>query len=137
GLSHNAVGNSSRRNGTIVIEEIEQVLSVDLVADAATNASLHESRRPHATLADLRSLRILYGQRLRGLDEALAAGVYSKVLRESICAAMGEAEIKRLLEAAKRHGPRQDPRGAHLHERKIRVPESVRDGRSLADWAQR
>ena len=43
GLSHNADGRTSRRNGKIFVEEIIGVRSVDLVADPATTKSLFES----------------------------------------------------------------------------------------------
>lgn len=49
GLSHNARGVERRANGETVIESIESVLSVDLVADPATVAGLHESRNPMKT----------------------------------------------------------------------------------------
>jgi hypothetical protein len=44
GLSHSAIGNGRRENGVEVIEEIEDVESVDVVADPATTSGLHESR---------------------------------------------------------------------------------------------
>jgi len=43
GLSHNADGRTSRRNGKTLVEEIIGVRSVDLVADPATTKSLFES----------------------------------------------------------------------------------------------
>jgi len=43
GLSHDARGRTVRRNGTLVVEEIEAVRSVDLVADPATTRGLFEA----------------------------------------------------------------------------------------------
>lgn len=44
GFSHNATGPLSRKEGRLVCESIEAVRSVDLVADAATTASLFEGK---------------------------------------------------------------------------------------------
>jgi len=43
GLSHNADGEVSHRNGTMIVEGVERVKSVDLVDQPATNAGLFES----------------------------------------------------------------------------------------------
>ena len=43
GFSHNATGRGVKSQKGLVVEEITQVTSVDLVADPATNASLYES----------------------------------------------------------------------------------------------
>jgi hypothetical protein len=43
GLSHNADGRSARRDGTVLVEEITRVRSVDIVSDPATTRSLFES----------------------------------------------------------------------------------------------
>jgi hypothetical protein len=43
GLSHDAVGRTVRRGGKTIVEEIESVRSVDLVADPATTGGLFES----------------------------------------------------------------------------------------------
>lgn len=43
GLSHNIDGKMSHRNGRVIVESIKRVISVDLVADPATNSSLYES----------------------------------------------------------------------------------------------
>lgn len=43
GLSHNADGEVSHRNGTTIVEGVERVKSVDLVDQPATNAGLFES----------------------------------------------------------------------------------------------
>ncbi|MEQ9379931.1 MAG: hypothetical protein RJP95_03655 [Pirellulales bacterium] len=45
GLSHNVRGNVTRRNGRQMVEAIDRVLSVDIVADPATTKSLFESRQ--------------------------------------------------------------------------------------------
>ncbi|MCA9261772.1 MAG: hypothetical protein KDA61_21290 [Planctomycetales bacterium] len=44
GLSHNADGDTRRQSGTLVVERITRVRSVDVVANPATNKSLFESR---------------------------------------------------------------------------------------------
>src|SRR5262245_16677311 len=46
GLSHNARGRSRREDGREIVEAIEAVESVDLVADPASVSGLHESRNP-------------------------------------------------------------------------------------------
>jgi hypothetical protein len=43
GLSHDAVGRTVRRDGKTIVEKIESVRSVDLVADPATTGGLFES----------------------------------------------------------------------------------------------
>ncbi len=49
GFSHDARGPSVRRNGREVVESIDKVLSVDLVANPATTGGLFESRDGAAT----------------------------------------------------------------------------------------
>jgi hypothetical protein len=44
GLSHNAEGKTSRKNGTTIVEEITSVRSVDIVSDPASTKSLFESQ---------------------------------------------------------------------------------------------
>jgi hypothetical protein len=44
GLSHNAKGSTARIGGKLVVQSIDLVRSVDLVADPATNVGLFESR---------------------------------------------------------------------------------------------
>ncbi len=53
GLSHNARGKEKQVNGEAVIESIDSVASVDLVADPASTKGLHESRTMFQTLAQL------------------------------------------------------------------------------------
>src|SRR5262249_25432939 len=57
GLSHNAQGRTGREGGKVIVEAIESVTSVDLVADPATVRGLHESvsrgRRPAMRLSRL------------------------------------------------------------------------------------
>lgn len=43
GLSHNADGRSTRRDGKVIVEEITAVRSVDIVSDPATTRGLYES----------------------------------------------------------------------------------------------
>lgn len=52
GLSHDARGRTVRRGGSVVVEEIEAVRSVDLVADPATTKGLFEADGSAATTAD-------------------------------------------------------------------------------------
>lgn len=49
GLSHDIVGQVTRRDGRAIVEAITKVHSVDLVADPATTRSLHESTDPPET----------------------------------------------------------------------------------------
>ncbi len=44
GLSHNAEGQTRRDNGRVIVERIDRVRSVDLVADPASSRGLFESR---------------------------------------------------------------------------------------------
>ena len=46
GLSHNAEGRAVRRNGTMLVEEIFRVRSVDLVCEPASTVSLFEQQDP-------------------------------------------------------------------------------------------
>lgn len=46
GLSHHAEGTVTRAGGKAVVEDIEQVFSVDLVRNPATNRGLFESEKP-------------------------------------------------------------------------------------------
>lgn len=43
GLSHDVVGRTSRKGGKLIVESIEKVRCVDLVAEPATTAGLYES----------------------------------------------------------------------------------------------
>lgn len=46
GLSHNADGSTSRKNGKTIVESVEEVISVDVVTRPATNKTLFEDIRP-------------------------------------------------------------------------------------------
>lgn len=46
GLSHNAEGSTSRKNGKTIVESVEEVISVDVVTRPATNKTLFEDIRP-------------------------------------------------------------------------------------------
>jgi hypothetical protein len=52
GFSHDARGPSKRQNGKEVVESIDKVLSVDLVANPATTNGLFESVLPEGEIAD-------------------------------------------------------------------------------------
>jgi hypothetical protein len=59
GFSHDAVGKTSRQGGVVIVESIQHVNSVDLVADPATNKSLFESETPpEAKAVDLKEATI-------------------------------------------------------------------------------
>lgn len=47
GLSHNVLARTNKHGGREVVEAITKVVSVDLVADPATNKSLFESEQPN------------------------------------------------------------------------------------------
>jgi len=51
GLSHDATGRTSRRDGRVIVEEITSVRSVDLVAEPASTSGLFESTDPNAAAA--------------------------------------------------------------------------------------
>lgn len=50
GLSHNASGETERKNGTLLVYEITEVHSVDLVADPATTTGLFESKSKNSSM---------------------------------------------------------------------------------------
>jgi len=52
GLSHDAQGRTRVENGRVVVESIEAVRSVDLVAEPATTRSLYEDQTPAAAVAE-------------------------------------------------------------------------------------
>lgn len=53
GLSHNVEARTTRRNGRVVVESIERVKSVDLVADPATTNGLYEHENPNPESEDM------------------------------------------------------------------------------------
>jgi hypothetical protein len=82
GLSHNAVGRGRRENGREVIESIESVQSVDLVADPASVSGLFESKGCPAVakkkLSELiESLKATRPGASRALKEMAEAGLMS------------------------------------------------------------
>lgn len=74
GFSINARGNTAHRNGRTVVESVDQVVSIDCVAQPATLAGLYESRAPMKTLRELieatRAGRPRYSRLLREVAEA-------------------------------------------------------------------
>lgn len=66
GLSHNVLARTSRREGRTVVEAIEHVQSVDLVADPATTAGLFEHESPLESPEDATDL----GQQIAELTRA-------------------------------------------------------------------
>jgi hypothetical protein len=76
GLSHNAHGVERRENGRTIIESIEAVHSVDLVADPATVGGLFESRgtpvkkRVRDLIESLKPKRPRYARALKEMAEA-------------------------------------------------------------------
>jgi hypothetical protein len=79
GLSHNAQGKERRgKDGIGVIESIEAVHSVDLVADPATVAGLHEGKKMRSTVSQLiEDLRYTRPGVSRALTEMAEAGLVS------------------------------------------------------------
>lgn len=78
GLSHNASGKTRRENGREIVESIDAVHSVDLVADPASVSSLKESKTMKRKVRDL--IECLCKTRpgyARGLLEEAEAGVLS------------------------------------------------------------
>lgn len=58
GLSHSIEGRTGKKDGRTVVEQITKVISVDLVADPATNKSLFEHLEPEGDDVDLKALTI-------------------------------------------------------------------------------
>lgn len=80
GFSINARGRTTARNGRDVVEGIDEVISIDCVAQPATVAGLYESRRPVVRLAlrelieSLKASRPGYARALREVAEAGVLG---------------------------------------------------------------
>ncbi len=100
GLSHNARGKEKRVNGEAVIESIDSVSSVDLVADPASTKGLHESRTMFQTLAQL--LETLKGtpQGVTLKEMADAAGMPSDAPMDAPAASSPDDAIKSGFKAA-------------------------------------
>ena len=79
GLSHNASGKTRRdSSGREIVEAIEKVHSVDVVADPATTKGLHEERKMKLTIKALaESLKATRPGYSRGLLEVADSGVMS------------------------------------------------------------
>ncbi len=60
GFSHDARGPSKFRNGRVVVESIDQVLSVDLVANPATTSGLFEDRTPEPAVPTCKGDVVLF-----------------------------------------------------------------------------
>jgi hypothetical protein len=72
GLSHNAAGRVSQREGQIVVEGIDRVLSVDLVRNPATTSGLFEElRQPSSREGETLLAELL--ARIERLESALTA----------------------------------------------------------------
>jgi hypothetical protein len=133
-FSINATAGKIRMSGgRKVIESLEQVHSVDLVSRGATVRSLFESLQPdRRRTPDHRRLKKLsekWDARLDGIHEAFKKGMLNDALRTALLAADDAAEVRELLEEA---------RAAHESRRPyagVIVPDTIRDGRSLARWA--
>lgn len=108
GLSHNAYGDVIRRNGRQVVESIDTVQSVDLVADPATNTSLFESddttrkprvkrRKPQAWEKLMESLGMELGETPTP-REAIAKLMESIMLDGSLTPAQRKEKILKCLE---------------------------------------
>lgn len=59
GLSHNVKAEVARRGGTVYVESINTVRSVDIVADPATTSSLFESRGQSESLRELTTKQVV------------------------------------------------------------------------------
>lgn len=71
GLSHDAVGKTVHRDGRDVVEQIESVRSVDLVADPASTAGLFEGIDPTQAAAEAKRRQLAEEQRrMAGLTPA-------------------------------------------------------------------
>jgi hypothetical protein len=78
GLSHNAAGQTRREGGREIVEAIDRVDSVDLVADPATVSGLHESRRPAVKKSVKQLIEELKAKRpgyAKGLREQVESGL--------------------------------------------------------------
>ena len=106
GLSHVVEGQVNRRNGTVVVEEITKVVSVDLVADPATTKGLHESIHSRETdpmsltIEDVRGNAAIM-EALRGefKTEADADGALKKAQADLDAAAKEAKALKEQLDA--------------------------------------
>jgi len=129
GFSHTIQAKTSRRNGREIVEEIERVLSVDLVADPATTRSLFESGDQETTEQDQEEAMELTLETLRSdhseLVEAIRAEAVSEQEADSavkkLTAQNAElrAELKRLSEA-------RDAMTAELAEQKATAANQQR-----------
>lgn len=81
GMSHVATCSTSRRNGKEVVESINRVLSVDLVADPATTSSLYESTmrrvREGVMLPSGSAVLAAMVDKVKGLVDRLEQGVFT------------------------------------------------------------
>lgn len=78
GLSHNASGRTRREGGREIVESIEAVHSVDLVADPATVSGLNEGKQMKRTVKQLiESLKASRPGYSRALKEMAEAGIMS------------------------------------------------------------
>lgn len=112
GFSHDARGPSKVRGGKVVVESIDKVLSVDLVANPATTGGLFESLDsfPKEEIMDLSKLTIqelresrddLVKTILAEADEGkklVALEAQNKTLQEEIATLKGEAAQRLLVE---------------------------------------
>jgi len=128
GLSHDATGKTSRRDGRIIVEEITSVRSVDLVAEPATTRGLFESRDPHnqpteethvaeTKITDLKEATL---DQLRANRPDLFEAI-TRQIAEGAEAKAREAELKQLREevaALKAEKARFERREAVLEELK-------------------
>lgn len=112
GLSHNVLAKVRREGGRTVVEEIEQVMSVDVVADPAGTQGLFESQSPVGA-AGLENGRVGAGQGESSPDVGCPVPVPSApspaaVLQEALAEARRElARLQRacmLAEAAAEYG---------------------------------
>lgn len=111
GLSHNAVGRTRRVGGRVVVEQIESVQSVDLVADPATVAGLHEGRT--MSVQPLREvIKALEAAGRKGAARALREVAEAGVMDPAADMAMPEAPAEGGDDADHEAALRQGFRGA-------------------------
>lgn len=143
GLSHDARGKTAVRGGKVIVESIELVRSVDLVADPATTAGLFESEAEAAEVSNPThqhggtdvELKDLTLTELRGARRDLIEAIETEA-RNPLAEKLAQAETK-LVEAVQELSQlkRRDKLSGMLREAKIDeagLPESLREALQAA-----
>ncbi len=129
GLSHNARGRTAKHGSETVVEEIQSVQSVDIVADPATTNGLYESEttEPDTQLSESEQLQMeLKGLTLAQLQEARPdlLTAHANALAEGEAA---KAEKAKLAEALKELDALKA--AAALQEHKANVAKAIADAK--------